>query len=258
MKICKHIAYFYIEDRIKYIERIIKEAKDYPYKTDIFIHTNVESIPFLETPVYDNGKFQVIYHDLTGLNPYSLTEMPRKMLKNQKDEYDIFMYLEDDILVSQKAIMYWLKYNELCIENKYNLGFLRIETSQKDNNEYITDLYGEKMNKRIELEGQTYCINDKNPYCAFWIYNKKEFASFVESSLYDIKNVDYDGDTRASCAAGLHGKNNNWYKNTILPMKDRMTPISDCKIYHMTNNYVDADHSGINKFGTILFDGCVE
>ena len=87
---------------------------------------------------------------------------------------------------------------------------------------------------------------------------QKEFASFVESSLYDIKNVDYDGDTRASCAAGLHGKNINWYKNTILPMKDRMTPISDCKIYHMTNNYVDADHSGINKFGTILFDGCVE
>ena len=188
MQICKHIGYFYIEDRIKYIERIIKEARDYPYTTDIFIHTNVESIPFLETPVYDNGKFQVIYHDLTGLNPYSLTEMPRKMLKTQKDDYDIFMYLEDDILVPKETIMYWLKYNELCIEHQYNIGFLRIETSEKNNKQYITDLYGEKMNTRIEIFGETFCVNDKNPYCAFWIYNKNEFAKFVDSKFYDIKN----------------------------------------------------------------------
>ena len=39
---------------------------------------------------------------------------------------------------------------------------------------------------------------------------------------------------------------------------NKTTPVNECKIYHMANNYVDADHSGINKFGTILFDECME
>lgn len=49
------------------------------------------------------------------------------------------MYIEDDILVPCAAINYWMKYNKKLIENKYNLGFVRIETNNK-NQEFMTDV----------------------------------------------------------------------------------------------------------------------
>ena len=40
MKITKHISFYYLENRIAYINNIIDETNKYEYTTDIFIHTN--------------------------------------------------------------------------------------------------------------------------------------------------------------------------------------------------------------------------
>ena len=129
----------------------------------------------------------------------------------------------------------------------YNLGFVRIEV--ENNIEYITDLHGEKLDNIINLNEKNYCINNKNPYCAFWIYNKNEFNKFVNSKYYNINNISGYG-TREQSAIGLHGLNTDWYKNTLIPIINNKL-IEECKIYHMPNNYV------INKashYATIKFD----
>ena len=257
MKLAKHVAFYYYELRVKFVLTMLSEANNYPVTTDVFIHTNKQDFWLSEFNDYENGNVKVIFHDLADDNPFSLTEKPRSMLKSQRNDYDVFMYIEDDILFPVSALRYWLCNNEKLIQMNYNLGFLRIETSKRDNCEYITDLYGEKMDKTMHIGAQEYCVNDKNAYCACWIYNKEEFGRFVDSKYFNIENVDYDGDTRASCAAGLHGKNLGWYKQTIIPM-NHGKPIDGCKIFHLSNNYVDDDHSGINKFATIKFDDCID
>ena len=257
MKLAKHIAFYYYETREQFILNILSETTKYPVVTDIFIHTNKNNFWLSDFDTYTNGNVHVVFHNITQENRFSLTEKPRPMIKSQRNDYDIFMYIEDDILFPVDALLYWMCYNEKLIKMNYNLGFLRIETSKKDKCEYITDLYGEKMDKTMNINNQEYCVNNKNAYCACWIYNKEEFGRFVDSKFFDIENVDYDGDTRASCAAGLHGKNLDWYKYTIIPM-DNGTPVRSCKIFHMSNNYVDDDHSGINKFATIKFDNCID
>ena len=53
----------------------------------------------------------------------------------------IAMYIEDDILVPKQAIEYFLQYSPLMVQNKYNLGFVRIEKDYDDcETEYIVDL----------------------------------------------------------------------------------------------------------------------
>ena len=255
MRIVKHIVYFYLNERIPYINRILEEADKYPYETDVYLHTNNMVLRKDVFQKYSNGEFHIIHHNLINKDPYSLTEKPRPFMALQRDMYDIFIYLEDDILIPTNTISYWLRYEPMLTDLKYNLGFLRIETSKKDGREYVTDLYQEKMDKKITIGDKQFCINDKNPYCACWIYSKKEFERFVDSRFYNIKNMDYGEDTRAACAAGLHGRGSDWYKCTVIPLINGQ-PMVDCKIYHLANNYVDADHSGINKFGTILFDEC--
>ena len=135
MIISKHISFFYIKKRLNYINKILNETNKYKYKTDIFIHTNENfSLNLLNN--YKNGMLKIIVYNLSNIHPYYLTWKCRKLLKEQKNDYDIFMYIEDDILVPNKTIKYWLKYSGIVLNNKYNLGFVRIEKNLK-NKEFI-------------------------------------------------------------------------------------------------------------------------
>ena len=75
------------------------------------------------------------------------------------------------------------------------------------------------LTKEVIIESQKYIINDKNPYCGFWIYDKLEFNKFVDSKYYDIRNVN-GYDIRAVVAIGLHGVQTDWYKATVIPLKE--------------------------------------
>lgn len=251
MKISKHITFYFIHTRIKFLNKIIAETNKYPYLTDIFIHTNSEYLLLLHLDKYTNGEIKIICHDLTGINPHYLTWKCRDLLKQQRHEYDIFMYIEDDILVPSKAINYWITYNEKLIQKKYNLGFLRIEIGT-DGTEYITDLANTQYDTFALIDNQMYCVNNINSYCAFWIYNRQEFNRFVDSKYYDINNIIYYASwefIREKSAFGLHGLSTDWYINTLIPITDKKL-IEDCKIYHLGNNYVNDDS---NDYATIKF-----
>ena len=251
MKITKHISFYFIIDRIIYINNIIDATNKYEYTTDIFIHTNNIDLQERMLNNYTNGYIKIIYHDLSNINPFYLTWKCRELLQQQRNEYDIFMYIEDDILVPYKAIQYWLEYNQILLEMNYNLGFVRIEV--EDGIEYITDLFGEKFDTIIDLNETKYCVNNKNPYCAFWIYNKNEFNNFVNSKYYNINNI-RGYDIREQSAIGLHGIYTHYYKNTLIPIvNDKL--IEECKIYHMPNNYVLNKNS---SFATIKFNEAVK
>jgi hypothetical protein len=252
MKITLHISFYYISDRIKYLNSIINEINNnYKLETDVFIHTNNINFSINNLNNYTNGQIKIIYHDLSKFHPFYLTWLCRALLYKQQNDYDIFMYIEDDILVPFKAVNYWLNYNEKLIENNYNLGFVRIEVS--NNQEYITDLHGEYLDKCIEFDNTKYVINNKNPYCAFWIYNKNEFKRFIASKYFNIQNIPGDYGIREKSAIGLHGNRNYWYKNTLIPLVNNKL-YEGCKIYHIPNNYV-VDNS--NLFATIKFDNAV-
>jgi hypothetical protein len=245
MKITIHITFFYLPDRVVYINKIIDETNNYGCTADIHLHTNEPTLNETAFNKYTNGRLQIIHHDLSNMNPFYLTWLCRDLMKQQQHEYDAFMYIEDDILVPYKAIQYWVNYNEKLINLNYNLGFVRIEVA--DNTEYITDIRRKHFDTYIRLD-ETYCVNNVNPYCAFWIYNKQEFNKFVKSKYYDINNIP-NYHIREKSAIGLHGNGTNWYKGTVIPLRNNtLTP--DCRIYHMPNNYV----GGRKGFASIKFE----
>jgi len=237
---------------MNYINRIIDEINKYEIKTDIFLHTNKEDLKVENFNTYTNGNLNIIWHDLSKItHPYFLTWSCRPILHSQKDVYDYFMYIEDDILVPYTAIKYWLKYSNNIIKLKYNLGFVRIETL--NNIEYITDLYNEQLDTIINLDNNIYCVNNKNPYCAFWIYTKEEFNNFINSKFYQCYTIQGYG-IREQSAIGLHGNQTNYYKGTVIPIINNKLDL-DCRIYHMPNNYV-TDNS--NGFATIKFEEAIK
>lgn len=248
MKITKHIAFFYREDRLNYLSQMIQAANTYPFYTDIYIHTNVIfDVDSLATPT--NGKVFLVGHDTTKKDPMRLPWYVRPMMEVQQDSYDIFIYVEDDILIPRSAIDYWLKYKDLCIRNGCNLGFFRMETDS-EGTEYVSDLHNEQcisqqLDKICTLEDTHFVINDINPYVAFWIYDQQEFKRFLKSPAWDVSTLLQWYDERAAAAIGMHfirNPNFRLYAHTILPLTPMFRVNPDCRVYHIPSNYVDAPY----------------
>tara|TARA_B100001175_G_C19489842_1_gene631989 strand:- start:1401 stop:2102 length:702 start_codon:yes stop_codon:yes gene_type:complete len=195
-------------------------------------------------------------------------------MKSQKNNFDIFIYCEDDILFDKKNFNYWLKHKNTCLKNNYNLGFLRFEINKKDKNFYSTDQV-EQSSKYLNLSKKKYLVL-ANSNCSFWIYDKKEFNNFIETKFYDfnwrwisISNILL---IREMAAVGWHGENMNGlsmsrYLATIVPFKNDKVDKGSL-IRHLSDNYANApqglfgtlkisqiSHNNLNKFSpSTLFD----
>ena len=72
MRITKHISFFYIENRILYVNKILDETNKYELVTDVFIHTNNDGLTKETFNDYSNGSLSIIYHDLSKIHPFYL------------------------------------------------------------------------------------------------------------------------------------------------------------------------------------------
>ena len=262
MKIVYNIIFFYNEERIKYLLKIINEIKKYKYETDIYIHKNIHFQ--LKKLVNYKNKLEIIVHDLSKINPFKLTYLGKLYMKKFIKNYDIFIYSEDDILIYNDSLNYWLEYKDVCFEHKYNLGFLRIEYfDEKDI--YLTDIascFHEP--KFIVLNNHTFLLNDKNPYSGCWIYDKKRMKDYIKSKYFNsvqLMNLKTNKkiEIRESQAFGLHHLNNNYFNHTLIHVNEtnetnetneikKLNKINNhCFIHHMPNNYIKNTKSRYGK-----------
>ncbi len=257
MKIAVHITFFFVESRLKYLQQVIDNFEKFPHEVKIFVYTNqvmesavkAKSIQFKIFPYRKSGVFgynKGIWNKLglTSLvHPYHLSWENRKIVEQTVDDFDVQIYLEDDIDFTIGNFNYWMKYKDICLQNKYNLGFLRIEFNES-NQAYLTDLL-KWPEKKMELSGHQFMINDESPYCGFWIYDKKELKEFIKTKEWEFN---FKGlGIREKSSIGWHGLMMNHYKATILPLLksangDELLSQA-CVVHHIPNSYIhDAVH----------------
>ena len=241
-KISVHIPlYLNRNDKLK-MKRIIKIVKEFlkiSSKTIVHIHTNKKKIPFLR-----NKKIKLIYHNLKNEDPLKLTWKCRNLMQSQRKKFDVFLYSEDDILFTKKNFNYWIKFKDTCIKNNYNLGFIRVEKKTNNTTVYASDI-SRRFVSYILISNIKFSVNDINPYCAFWIYDKQEFNKFILTKYWNFKWSGFSAFahyyTREMSAIGWHGKNMQRYKATIIPLlKKKLNP--GCFIKHLSNNHALSNH----------------
>ena len=255
LKISVHIPFYVKKNKIKKFKILQKICKSYlklSRKTNIFVHTNLK----IKT---SNKRIQFLFYKLNNVHPYRLTWFPRKLMKKQINDFDIFIYAEDDVMFAKKNLDYWLKYKDICIKNNFNLGFLRIEKKK--------DLYAIDQIKKLsyikKIENTNFIIIE-NPYSAMWIYDRNEFKKFVKSNYYEFKwnmkkigNVNLD---REMAAIGWHGQdikkgfNMGRYHATVIPFKKNGLD-SASFINHLSKNY-SKNPAGL--FGTFKIKNLVQ
>ncbi len=252
MKIAAHITYFYSAKRSSYLNKMIEGLQDINPKPDIFIYTNKNLKAFSIQPnitlklyTYKGWLLSRIiknyrigrYLPRFMIHPFFLSWESRANIEKMAEDYDIQIYLEDDIHFTQENLNYWLKYKDKTISKNYNLGFLRIEKNAEGKN-LMTDVNW-PIEKVIEIEGQKFLTNNLNSYCGFWIYDKKELKNFIKSKEWKFK---FDGyGIREKAAIGWHGKGMMKYKDTVIPMlkrNDSLITHLGAAVHHLPNNYI--------------------
>tara|TARA_B100001564_G_scaffold355949_1_gene369188 strand:+ start:556 stop:1365 length:810 start_codon:yes stop_codon:yes gene_type:complete len=249
MKIAKHICFHYQEDRIPYLNQLIDAASLYEDDVDVFIHTH-NNKKWLSEKIHkhDNLSIEIIEHNMKE-HAYFLTWKPRKLMREQikEDNYDTYMYVEDDILVSNSNIKYWKKNFVNLYQQKINLGFIRTEI--KEGKEFWTDSCG--SNHHAMLKENNMLDIGIIDYCAFWIYSKELTARMLEIVKKPIK-VNYCREKAAFGAnlfvsmPGTFGKELTEivFNKTIIPLEDGKLP-KDCQVYHLPNNYISTSYCNL-------------
>jgi hypothetical protein len=258
MDIAVHITFYYIESRLKYINRVLRNLSAIPHNIKVFIYSNkkfdlpsnfgnikIEVVPF---KFLDNRrKLKSLYRFIPlmlkqHVDPFYLAWKNRDYVERLIDRYDAQIYLEDDIGFTNKTFEYWVNYKDVCISNNYNLGFLRFEVDEDNNKLFCTDL-SKAPQKIIDIGNQLFLLNDVNVYCGFWIYDKHELKKFVKTDEWHFDFKKYKKyKTREKSAIGWHGANMKRYRGTVIPLKllkDNIYIIHDgCKVHHFPNNYI--------------------
>ena len=114
MKILVVIASYGLKNQA-YLRRLIDEYTSMSYGIDIVILSNIPK---------ELGSDIEVRVGLPAKNPWSLPFGHKKLFAERIDEYDLFIYSEDDTLIKQENIDAFLKVTKVLPENEI-AGFLR-------------------------------------------------------------------------------------------------------------------------------------
>jgi SAM-dependent methyltransferase len=114
----------------QYLERLIEEYRSMPHQVDIVVLSNVhkELPPGVELVV-----------GLPTRDPWSLPFAHKKVLASRVDRYDLFIYSENDILITERNIQAFLEATAVLADDEI-AGFLRTET-HAEGTKYYPDVH---------------------------------------------------------------------------------------------------------------------
>jgi SAM-dependent methyltransferase len=100
-----------------YLSRVLSEYRSMPYETHLVVASNVQK---------DLGPDVEVRVGLPNKNPHSLPFGHKRIFADRKDEFDLFIYSEDDILITQRNIEAFLRITSI-LPPEETVGFFRWE-----------------------------------------------------------------------------------------------------------------------------------
>jgi 2-polyprenyl-3-methyl-5-hydroxy-6-metoxy-1,4-benzoquinol methylase len=100
-----------------YLQRVLEEYRSLPYYVHVVVLTN--------TPKYIDPTTEVVVEQPIG-HPWTFPFAHKVILANRLDDYDLFIYSEDDTLITNTNIQAFLNVSAVLDQDEI-AGFLRVE-----------------------------------------------------------------------------------------------------------------------------------
>lgn len=169
-----------------------------------------------------------------------MTFAPRQYIKDKLNEYDYFLYNEDDILIKESSLLFAINKNEEVskINLQNNVGFLRYEL--ENNIAEFVDLH---PGNSIHLGGNGVsdiirCVTSINNEYYFlpWNYHSGNFLLSKSQLELLIANDEFPIEPSNSYAGIMESAASGLYH-----VMRKVIPVNDYKelmVHHMSNRYI--------------------
>lgn len=248
MKLLICIAFHYDMSRLSYLKKILDtftQTYDKHFDCKIVIDSNNSFTSDFINTYFEQFKeyIQVCIH--TNLShPFHLTWMHRKYMADNIDNYDLFMYIEDDIDVPVENFKNFL-HNYDILWPTYIPGFIRVE--YRNNYEINTDNDRTTYISHSDIidVGNKFFVSLQNQYHGFWILKQKDLKDNINNRFVHVSEKREDASSFPHRQLG---------KRTLLEVDIDTSSIKTiCHCIHLPNNYAYSPyHNGLKSLDKLI------
>jgi 2-polyprenyl-3-methyl-5-hydroxy-6-metoxy-1,4-benzoquinol methylase len=207
----------------KYLSRLIDEYRSMPYSTHIIVLSNVPK---------DLGPDIQVVVGLPTKDPYSLPFGHKQVFMNRIDDYDLFVYSEDDILITEKNIKAFLSVSAVLPENEV-AGFFRFE-KDKDGKVFYPDVhwcYHWDARSVRPREGYTFAFYS-NEHAGCYALTRRQLQTAIQSGGFLVGPHQGKHHLRETAATDP-------YTQCDFTKLICISHLNDFLVHHLPNKYVD-------------------
>ena len=233
------IAFHLKPARLKYLVEVIAQLRRLPFSDIVIaIDTNSpETRAFLRAANCDVADIICVHDSLS--HPFLLTWAHREPMRRAASEFEYFMYVEDDILVTPEAVRLWHERLPTLSRDGYLPGFLEVEQNRMG--ELVSSDFCRRVRDTeiVHVDGRPYLLA-AFPYQAFWLYDKRTMQDFIASDAFDNGHPPYAQDrVRESAAIGYAFERcgSDYKSRHLLPLTTSLQVDPRCFVFHIPCNY---------------------
>lgn len=206
----------------RYLEQLVCEYRSMPFTVDLLIVSNIEKKPACDIEC------------LVGLpnkNPWSLPFSHKKLFAERADQYDLFIYSEDDILITERNLMSFLDATAVLHDDEV-IGFLRIEKGVDGEVNYPdVHAYFHWDPTSVRSRGRYTLANFTNEHAACYVLTRAQLAKAVASGGFTVEP--HEGKYDLLCSAATDP-----YTQCGLTKLIPISHLDDFTVHHLSNKYV--------------------
>jgi len=223
----------YKGNQMEYLTAVINEYKSYKdHEVTINVHSTVD------IPV---GGINLVSYDPKTVS--GLVHVHRQEFVDNQDNYDLFIFSENDILIREESINTFLAYDEQ-LPADHSIGFIRYEQrvldAPEDKNLWLLDLWphvGYIETNDVMINGIPYFVLTNRFQSCFVLTREKLKYAIAHG---DFLNTNWRGVERASASVYRGGGECNGAINRVY-MRNR-NGIKKLLIHHLPDRHVNASH----------------
>lgn len=178
------IAFHYKEARLRFLSQVLHRLLDtYTVPLQIVVDSNTEATKQWVEKEFGTILTLTVSVHINLAHPYHLTWVHRDRMRRLIDDYDVFMYLEDDMDLPFPNYLRALENYKLLWPSMVPT-FARVETKQSDGRLYNTDnhspvIVGPAKPKALIERGGRKFVHLNVAYSALWLMPQVELRSLL-------------------------------------------------------------------------------
>jgi 2-polyprenyl-3-methyl-5-hydroxy-6-metoxy-1,4-benzoquinol methylase len=206
-----------------HLQQLLREYRSMPFDVDVVVFSNIEK--------HLGPDVQCVV-GLPSKNPWSLPFAHKKLFAERIDRYDLFIYSEDDVLITERNIRALIRVNSDLRDDEI-VGFLRIEKGLDGSLNY-PEIHGHFhwTSTSARLRGKYTLAHFTNEHAACYVLTRYQLAKAIESGGFLISP--HEGKYDMLCSAATDPYTRCGFEKLI-----PISHIDEFSVHHLPNKYVN-------------------